>query len=108
MSVYKPPRMFLLLKLTGDSHQTVSVIADNVYFALHRGSPTCMTRSSPLTSHRNKSTTPAPNRLSEVSHLNVVHLLFKVQKGYKYQKNKTADLKIASPAHSWSLCWLCQ
>lgn len=35
-------------------------------FGIHRGSRTCLTRSSQPTPHRSKSTTPAPNRLSKV------------------------------------------
>lgn len=47
-------------------------VADCVCVAVHRGSPLCLTRCSPLTPHRFKSTTPAPSRLSKVSCMNGV------------------------------------
>ncbi len=44
-------------------------VADCVCVGLHRGSRTCLTRCSPLTPPRSRSTTPAPSRLSKVSHV---------------------------------------
>lgn len=72
-------------------------VADCVCAGLHRGSRMCLTRCSPPTPPRNRSTTPVPSRLSKVSrgHIVFAFLLSKISEGHKRETASTSWITVS-------------
>lgn len=108
---FKPPRMDFTPSQRGgwgvgykDSLNCLCCVADCVCAGLHRGRHMYLTRCSPLTPPRNRSTTPVPSKLSEVSHINsLLHLGLVYPKSLRSNKTNSQESNVLSFAPP-SLC----